>query len=39
MNIPVATPVINWRNATNEKGLYSIHLRVYIHPIPVGITV
>jgi integrase len=34
MNIPVATPVINWRNAVNKKGLYPIHLRVYIHPHP-----
>ena len=32
MNIPVATPVMNWRNAVNKKGLYPIHLRVYIHP-------
>ena len=34
MNIPVATPVINWRNAVNKKGLYPIHLRIYIHPHP-----
>jgi hypothetical protein len=24
--------VINWRAAVNKKGLYAIHLRVYIHP-------
>lgn len=34
MNIPVVTPVINWRNAKNIKGAYSIHLRIYIHPHP-----
>jgi hypothetical protein len=34
MNIPVATPIINWRNAINKKGFYAIHLRVYIHPQP-----
>lgn len=34
MNIPVATPVINWRNAINKKVLYAIHLRMYIHPQP-----
>lgn len=34
MNIPVATPVINWRNEKNKKGLYSVHLRVYLNPHP-----
>jgi len=34
MNIPVATPIINWRNAINKGGLYPVHLRVYIHPLP-----
>lgn len=34
MHIPIATPVINWRNAANVTGLYSIHLRIYIHPQP-----
>ena len=34
MNIPVVTPVINWRNARNIKEVYSIHLRIYIHPHP-----
>lgn len=34
MHIPIATPIINWRNAANVTGLYSIHLRIYIHPQP-----
>lgn len=34
MNIPVVTPVINWRNVVTKKGFYPIHLRVYIHPEP-----
>lgn len=34
MNIPVTTPVINWRNEKNKKGLYSVHMRIYIHPQP-----
>lgn len=34
MNIPIVTPVINWRNQKNNKGLYSIHLRIYLHPEP-----
>ncbi|MFT3749437.1 MAG: hypothetical protein QM768_14010 [Agriterribacter sp.] len=34
MNIPVVTPVINWRNAVNVTGMYSIHLRIYLHPQP-----
>lgn len=34
MNIPVVTPIINWRNAVNVTGMYSIHLRIYLHPQP-----
>jgi integrase len=34
MIIPVVTPVINWRGQINKKGLYPIHLRVYINPEP-----
>jgi site-specific recombinase XerD len=34
MNLPVVTPVFNWRNKISKKGFYPIHLRVYINPDP-----
>jgi site-specific recombinase XerD len=34
MYIPTVTPVINWRNEERKKGVYPIHLRVYIYGEP-----
>ena len=34
MNLPVVTPVWNWRNVKNKSEMYPVHLRVYINPLP-----
>ncbi len=31
MNIPSVKPVINWRGLVSKKGMYPIHVRIYIY--------